>query len=120
MESTKAFDTRNRVLFKLRRSEAVVLVAFGYGQWRGRDRKAVTLFITKHQLIGFCAGMRFQSTPDVVGIDSRTHKNLGGCRGYKHVRTGPYSPAGKLLTEAPDDRQRFTLYRDALDQVTAK
>lgn len=114
---TKAYDSKNRVLCSIRTTEAVVLVAMGYGKWRGKKRNHVTLYLTRHQIVSFVGQMRTQPPLDAIGIDSRTHKNLGGLRGYKHVRCAPYSRAGSRVTEEPDDEEIFLAYQGAVNQV---
>jgi hypothetical protein len=90
-KSVKAFDVRNRSLFCLRPAEAGILAARGYATWRGKKQDAITVSLTKHQLIAWIGDRRYKSPPDATAIDSRTHCYEGGAAKYGHRRNEMYS-----------------------------
>lgn len=92
-------------VFRVTPAEASLLEYYGYAQWRGKHRKAITLLIPMRALLLFVGQMRFKPAPSALGIDSKTHKNLGGLRGYKHVRNLSYTPlADQLMALGPDSK----------------
>lgn len=93
--TVKAFDERNRSLATVRYPIAGVLVACGYAAWRGNKHKqdAITLHTTKPALIAFIRMMSFKPLPDARAIDSKTFIDLGGAKGYAHIRNHVYAPS---------------------------
>ena len=78
---------------RLRPSEALILVTLGAAIWRGKRHHAVILLISTDALYSFVGQMRYYAPPRLSALDSKTHKYLGGNRGYCHIRNHAYSPS---------------------------
>lgn len=80
-----------RQVYRVRPGEANVIVSRGYGQWRGRNKRAIEVHIPISALLCFIGQMRSPTNPLPTALDSRTFKFLGWRRGYKHVRNYAYA-----------------------------
>jgi hypothetical protein len=95
VESPIAYSADGKRLLALRPREATVLVANGYGEWRGRKQgNAVTTLVTKNALLLFIGQMRFKERLQTTSLDSKTHASYSRdnpWKGVRHVRNEHYA-----------------------------
>ena len=92
---------RYKALHTAHPSEAITLVACGWAVWRGRAQRQITLLISPKAYLGFLGQMRYKGGPEVLAIDSRTHRRVQ--LRYEHVRNQQYSGPAVRITDRETD-----------------